>query len=69
MTKTKDMSQEQKFFEFLFFSHENGPKSEFQTNCYKNLAHDSFQGNYAFLSISCHFNAKFDFLDNTFSLI
>ena len=66
MTISKGISQEQEFFESHYFSHQNGPKSEFHTNCHKTLAREYFWENKASLMIFSHFQARLNFLSDPF---
>ena len=68
MTITKDVSQEQDFFESHYFSCQNGPQPEFHTNHHKTSARDYFLENKASLMIFSHFNAILNFLNDNFCL-
>ena len=65
---TKGVSQEQEFFESHYFSHQNGPKSEFHTYCNKTSAHEYFWEIKASLVIFSHFKARINFLSDCFCL-
>ena len=65
---TKGVSQEQEFFESYYFSHQNGPKSEFLTYCHKTSAHEYFWENKASFMIFSHFKAILNFLSDCFCL-
>ena len=65
---TKGVSQEQEFLKSHYFSHQNGPKSEFHTYCHKTLAREYFWENKASLMIFSHFKARLKFLSDPFCL-
>ena len=68
MNITEGASQEQEFFESDYFSRQNGFNSEFHTYCHKTLARDYFLENKASLMIFSHFNARLNFLSDSFCL-
>ena len=68
MTITKRISQEQEFFELHYFSRQNGPKSEFHTDCHKTSARKYFWETKASLIIFSHFKARLNFLSDPFCL-
>ena len=68
MTIAKVVSQEQEFFESHYFSHQNGPKSEFHTYHHKTSAREYFWENKASLMIFSHFKARLNFLSDPFCL-
>ena len=68
MTIAKVVSQEQEFFESHYFSHQNGPKSEFHTYHHKTSAHEYFWENKASSMIFSHFKAILNFLSDCFCL-